>query len=208
MTTAPITGPGASAETPAQGTTMADSEATTAFRQRIARIDREAEEHAAARQHAKGKCTARERINDLLLPVVKGVGSERAWVLLGTESLQTFGGSGFLQEYPIEQYVRDSKIDTLYEGTTAIQAQDFFFRKIVRDNGQALMHVAGQVQAFLDALPDAEAPAAPRPGLDEAEKAGGRARAQGVALPLQLDLVVCDERRPERHHPQDEAGFP
>ena len=43
MTTAPITGPGASAETPAQGTTMADSEATTAFRQRIARIDLEAE---------------------------------------------------------------------------------------------------------------------------------------------------------------------
>ena len=66
MTTAPITGPGAPAETPAQGTTMADSEATTAFRQRIARIDREAEEHAAARQHAKGKRTARERINDLL----------------------------------------------------------------------------------------------------------------------------------------------
>ena len=62
MTTAPITGPGASAETPAQGTTMADSEATIAFRQRIARIDREAEEHAAARQHAKGKRTARERI--------------------------------------------------------------------------------------------------------------------------------------------------
>ena len=66
MTTAPITGPGASAETPAQVTTMADSEATTAFRQRIARVDREAEERAASRQHAKGKRTARERINDLL----------------------------------------------------------------------------------------------------------------------------------------------
>ena len=58
--------------------------------------------------------------------------------VLGTESLQTFGGSGFLQDYPIEQYVRDSKIDTLYEGTTAIQGMDFFFRKIVRDKGQAL----------------------------------------------------------------------
>ena len=78
------------------------------------------------------------RVNDLLLPIVKGVGSERAWVLLGTESLQTFGGSGFLQDYPIEQYVRDAKIDTLYEGTTAIQGLDFFFRKIVRDKGQAL----------------------------------------------------------------------
>ena len=78
------------------------------------------------------------RVNDLLLPIVKGYGSERSWVLLGTESLQTFGGSGFLQEYPIEQYVRDAKIDTLYEGTTAIQGQDFFFRKIVKDQAKAL----------------------------------------------------------------------
>ncbi|EWT01413.1 butyryl-CoA dehydrogenase [Intrasporangium oryzae NRRL B-24470] len=88
------------------------------------------------------------RVSDLLLPLVKGLGSERAWVLLGTESLQTFGGSGFLQDYPIEQYVRDAKIDTLYEGTTAIQGLDFFFRKIVRDKGQALQHVAGQIAEF------------------------------------------------------------
>ena len=66
MTTDPLSGPGTPAETPAQGSTMADSVATTAFRQRIARVDREAEERAAARQHAKGKRTARERINDLL----------------------------------------------------------------------------------------------------------------------------------------------
>jgi alkylation response protein AidB-like acyl-CoA dehydrogenase len=88
------------------------------------------------------------RVSDLLLPIVKGVGSERAWVLLGTESLQTFGGSGFLQDYPVEQYVRDAKIDTLYEGTTAIQGLDFFFRKIIKDKGQALTHLATQVQEF------------------------------------------------------------
>lgn len=92
-----------------------------------------------------------ERINDLLLPLVKGVGSERSWVLLGTESLQTFGGSGFLQDYPLEQYVRDAKIDTLYEGTTAIQGMDFFFRKIVRDRGQALAHLAQQIGEFAKA---------------------------------------------------------
>ncbi|MFC4123687.1 acyl-CoA dehydrogenase [Nocardia rhizosphaerae] len=90
------------------------------------------------------------RVNDLLLPIVKGVGSERAYQYL-TDSLQTFGGSGFLQDYPIEQYIRDAKIDSLYEGTTAIQAQDFFFRKIARDRGVALAHVAGQIQKFLDA---------------------------------------------------------
>jgi alkylation response protein AidB-like acyl-CoA dehydrogenase len=89
------------------------------------------------------------RVNDLLLPIVKGVGSERAWVLLGTESLQTFGGSGFLQDYPVEQYVRDAKIDTLYEGTTAIQGLDFFFRKIIRDRGEAVTHLAQQIQEFV-----------------------------------------------------------
>ncbi|MEJ2888979.1 acyl-CoA dehydrogenase [Actinomycetospora aeridis] len=94
--------------------------------------------------------TLAEKVNDLLLPIVKGVGSERASEQL-IHALQTLGGSGYLQDYPLEQYIRDAKIDSLYEGTTAIQAQDFFFRKIVRDNGQALMHVAGQVQAFLDA---------------------------------------------------------
>ena len=88
------------------------------------------------------------RVNDLLLPIVKGVGSEQAYAKL-TESLQTFGGSGFLQDYPVEQYIRDAKIDSLYEGTTAIQAQDFFFRKIIRDKGQALAHVAGQIEEFV-----------------------------------------------------------
>jgi alkylation response protein AidB-like acyl-CoA dehydrogenase len=88
------------------------------------------------------------KVNDLLLPIVKGVGSEQAYAKL-TESLQTFGGSGFLQDYPVEQYIRDAKIDSLYEGTTAIQAQDFFFRKIVRDKGVALGYVANEIEQFV-----------------------------------------------------------
>jgi hypothetical protein len=91
------------------------------------------------------------KLNDLLLPIVKGFGSERATQLLTAESLQTLGGSGYLQDYPIEQYIRDSKIDTLYEGTTAIQGQDFFFRKIVKDGGVALTWLASQIQATIDA---------------------------------------------------------
>jgi alkylation response protein AidB-like acyl-CoA dehydrogenase len=97
------------------------------------------------------EATLAARVNDLLLPVVKGFGSERATQLLTQESLQTLGGSGYLQDYPIEQYIRDSKIDTLYEGTTAIQGQDFFFRKIVKDGGVALTWLAGQIQATIDA---------------------------------------------------------
>ncbi|RBY92063.1 acyl-CoA dehydrogenase [Blastococcus sp. TBT05-19] len=114
---------------------------TAGFRDRV--VEAEATGDAEAAKLA-------ERINDLLLPIVKGFGSERATELLTAESLQTLGGSGFLQDYPIEQYIRDSKIDTLYEGTTAIQGQDFFFRKIVKDGGVALTWLAEQIQATVD----------------------------------------------------------
>jgi hypothetical protein len=86
-------------------------------------------------------------LNDLLLPLVKGVGSERAYEMLSL-SLQTLGGSGFLQDYPIEQYARDAKIDSLYEGTTAIQGLDLYFRKIVRNRGRALAALLGQIKDF------------------------------------------------------------
>ncbi|MBB1030884.1 acyl-CoA dehydrogenase [Dietzia sp. SLG310A2-38A2] len=94
-------------------------------------------------------------VNDLLLPIVKGVGSERSYQCLA-ESLQCFGGSGYLRDYPLEQYIRDAKIDSLYEGTTAIQAQDFFFRKIIRDGGTALGHVAAQIHRTVDEAGPAE----------------------------------------------------
>jgi hypothetical protein len=86
-------------------------------------------------------------LNDLMLPIVKGVGSERGYEQLA-QSLQTFGGSGYLQDYPIEQYVRDSKIDSLYEGTTAIQGLDLYFRKIVRNQGTAFTNLLGQIREF------------------------------------------------------------
>ncbi len=106
---------------------------------------------AIAQHDGDEKATAKaKRVNDLLLPLVKGVGSERAYELLSHESLQTYGGSGFLQDYPLEQYVRDAKIDTLYEGTTAIQSLDLIFRKIVKDQGRALAVIAGDIQQFID----------------------------------------------------------
>ena len=132
-----------------------------------------------------------ERVNDLLLPIVKGVGSERAYQCL-TESLQTFGGSGFLQDYPIEQYIRDAKIDSLYEGTTAIQAQDFFFRKIARDQGVALTHVVGQIQKFLDRE-------TARPELAEGRKklATALADAQAMTATLTGYLMSAQENARE-----------
>jgi hypothetical protein len=105
----------------------------------------------AAYQGTRDKAAAAR--NDLLLPVVKGLGSERAYEML-TLSLQTLGGSGFLQDYPMEQYIRDAKIDSLYEGTTAIQSLDFFFRKLVRDQGATVKALLAEVAAFAAAEDD------------------------------------------------------
>ena len=96
----------------------------------------------------KDKLQDLHALNDLLLPIVKGYGSEKSWVLLGTESLQTFGGAGFTEDWPLEQYVRDAKIDTLYEGTTAIQGMDFFFRKIVRDGGRSITLLGKEIGKY------------------------------------------------------------
>jgi alkylation response protein AidB-like acyl-CoA dehydrogenase len=102
-------------------------------------------------EHAGDDVTLDEAINDLLLPIVKGAGSERSYDQLA-QALQTFGGSGYLQDYPLEQYIRDAKIDTLYEGTTAIQGQDFFFRKIVRNKGAALGALSAEITEFLESI--------------------------------------------------------
>ncbi|GAB2927314.1 acyl-CoA dehydrogenase [Streptomyces mayteni] len=107
------------------------------------------------KQHAGEDASADEAINDLLLPIVKGYGSERSYEQLA-HSLQTLGGSGYLMDYPLEQYIRDAKIDTLYEGTTAIQGQDFFFRKIVRNQGVALTAIAEEIKKFLAEAPGQE----------------------------------------------------
>ena len=112
--------------------------------------------------------------NDLLLPVVKGVGSERSYEML-TLSLQTLGGSGFLQDYPIEQYIRDSKIDSLYEGTTGIQGMDLFFRKILRDQGAAVRSLLEDVAVTANADDDSGNLKAERAALSD-----GIAQVEGI----------------------------
>ncbi|MCK6548743.1 acyl-CoA dehydrogenase [Myxococcota bacterium] len=109
-----------------------------------------------------------DRLGDLLLPLVKGYSSEKVYEMLSL-SLQCFGGSGYVTDYPIEQYVRDQKIDTLYEGTTAIQALDFLFRKVIKDGGQTLQGLLGRIRATLEEVQS--------PGLDVEKKAVARALA-------------------------------
>jgi alkylation response protein AidB-like acyl-CoA dehydrogenase len=128
---------------------------------------------------------------DLLLPLVKGYCSEKAYELLGSMSLQTFGGSGFTQDYPVEQYIRDAKIDTLYEGTTAIQALDLLFRKIVRDQGATLTWYADQIRTFLKAGVDGD------PFADERERLGVAldAAQSHLGVLLQHAMASMDESK-------------
>jgi hypothetical protein len=102
--------------------------------------------------HGNMEARPLDALNDFMLPLIKGYCSEKVYELLAV-SLQCFGGSGYCQDYPIEQYIRDQKIDSLYEGTTHIQALDLFFRKIGRDHGATLQALVGQILATLDGLP-------------------------------------------------------
>jgi hypothetical protein len=98
-----------------------------------------------AQASGSGELDELRRLNDLLLPMVKGYGSEKSYELLAS-SLQVFGGSGYCRDYPVEQYIRDAKVDSLYEGTTGIQGMDLFFRKVVRDQGAALTRLLDEIR--------------------------------------------------------------
>jgi alkylation response protein AidB-like acyl-CoA dehydrogenase len=128
--------------------------------------------------------------NDLLLPIVKGVGSDRSYEML-TLSLQTLGGSGFLQDYPIEQYIRDAKIDSLYEGTTGIQSLDLFFRKVVRDQGAAANALIGEIAAFAAAEHGNG-----RLKVERAALADGVTQVQGM-LAAMTNFTLASLERPE-----------
>jgi alkylation response protein AidB-like acyl-CoA dehydrogenase len=132
--------------------------------------------------------------NDLLLPVVKGVGSERAYEML-TLSLQTLGGSGFLQDYPIEQYIRDAKIDSLYEGTTGIQSLDFFFRKTIRDQGAAARALLAEIAAFAEAAEEG-GDGTGRLKTERAALAEGGAHVEAM-LAAMTNFVIGSLERPE-----------
>lgn len=102
----------------------------------------------AARGDA-AKAKEHHQVSDILLPLIKGYNSERAYDLLSV-SLQCFGGSGYLKDYPIEQYIRDQKIDSLYEGTTHMQALDLIFRKIAKNGAMTLQIIFDEIRRTLE----------------------------------------------------------
>lgn len=75
-------------------------------------------------------------ISDLMIPVVKTYPSEMG-ILSTSAAIQCLGGYGFCRDFPVEQYYRDIRIDTLHEGTTGVQGQDLLGRKVTMKGGKA-----------------------------------------------------------------------
>jgi alkylation response protein AidB-like acyl-CoA dehydrogenase len=96
---------------------------------------------------------ARKNAGELLsflIPIAKGLLTEAAQECT-KEALQIFGGHGYIAEHGMEQFVRDARIITLYEGTTGIQALDLLGRKIMQLQGAGLKHFLGEISAFCQA---------------------------------------------------------
>jgi alkylation response protein AidB-like acyl-CoA dehydrogenase len=87
---------------------------------------------------------------ELLTPLVKAYGSDQAFRLCA-QAIQVYGGAGYIQDYPVEQYTRDSKIFSIYEGTNHIQAMDLVGRKLGQAGGTHFQQFMGDVGAFIEA---------------------------------------------------------
>ncbi len=101
---------------------------------------------------------AADELVELFTPIVKGWSTEASLPLVST-ALQVFGGMGFVEETGIAQLYRDARITPIYEGTTAIQANDLVGRKFLKDQGKVVMRVVGQMNetvAALEASPNDE----------------------------------------------------
>jgi alkylation response protein AidB-like acyl-CoA dehydrogenase len=85
----------------------------------------------------------------LLTPIIKAFLTDNAWIAC-SEALQVYGGHGYIAEWGMEQYVRDARINMIYEGTNTIQSLDLLGRKVLMDNGAKLRKFGDQVKAFVE----------------------------------------------------------
>ncbi|CAN5875049.1 acyl-CoA dehydrogenase C-terminal domain-containing protein [soil metagenome] len=87
---------------------------------------------------------------DLLVPLIKAYGSDQAFSICAT-AIQVYGGAGYLKDWPVEQYARDSKIFSIYEGTNHIQAMDLVGRKLMQRGGANVQAFGKDVATFVAA---------------------------------------------------------
>jgi 3-(methylthio)propanoyl-CoA dehydrogenase len=87
-----------------------------------------------------------ESKSSLMIPIIKGWLTERS-LEITSNAIQIHGGMGFIEETGIAQHYRDARILPIYEGTTAIQANDLVFRKTLRDNGKAITDLISEINS-------------------------------------------------------------
>jgi hypothetical protein len=85
----------------------------------------------------------------LLTPIVKAFLTDNAWIST-SESLQVYGGHGYISEWGMEQYVRDARINMIYEGTNTVQSLDLLGRKVLMDNGAKLRKFGEKIKSFVE----------------------------------------------------------
>ena len=85
----------------------------------------------------------------LLTPIVKSFLTDNGWIAT-SEAMQVYGGHGFIAEWGMEQYVRDARINMIYEGTNTVQSLDLLGRKVLMDNGAKLRKFGAKVQTFIE----------------------------------------------------------
>ena len=85
----------------------------------------------------------------LLTPIVKAFLTDNGWIAT-SHCLQVFGGHGYIAEWGMEQYVRDARINMIYEGTNTIQSLDLLGRKVLGDNGAKLKKFGRHIQQFIE----------------------------------------------------------
>ncbi|HEX5806155.1 MAG TPA: acyl-CoA dehydrogenase C-terminal domain-containing protein [Macromonas sp.] len=113
------------------------------------------------RSHALPDAEARQKalyLAEFMIPIVKAGGTEMG-IDVTSLGVQIHGGMGFIEETGAAQHWRDSRITTIYEGTTGIQANDLLFRKLMRDQGATAQVVFGEVHSTVKALAASGQPA-------------------------------------------------
>ncbi len=107
---------------------------------------------------------------DMLTPVVKAYGSDMGFRITET-AMQVYGGYGYIREYPIEQFLRDAKIASIYEGTNGIQALTLVARNLGMGKGMVLMALLGEISQFVQSAKGNEALKAEVERLDASKNA-------------------------------------
>ncbi|NOY90041.1 MAG: acyl-CoA dehydrogenase [Deltaproteobacteria bacterium] len=133
---------------------------------------------------------------DLLTPLVKAYSSDQSF-LICAKAISVYGGAGYLQDHPVEQYCRDSKIFSIYEGTNAIQSLDLVGRKLGQGGGKNTQAFLGDIQKFIGKYAEDEELALAVKSLKKAHEAVGGTTMQflGWFQSGQMQHIpLCSER--------------